>query len=337
MVTIREVNIIFAEDRTTIGSALENTGATLKIRILPNMTGTTIESIDFSYDGQHCGRVTDYEVFNNLTLSLKNNGETLIERVSNYLNQLSTEEFDIIVRQYSLYIEDGIIVDGVIAGIGSYLCLLWLNEHHFTMLCPFSFLAPTDIHSGNSINRQMFRTLVVPLTALTRTNNRVMTQLASFVTTFINIWEPLFIEGPIIPESNDTRVAIDIIAQLTQYMTSNMDQQMATITEQITKEVSKRLLPQLMKQITTQVLATVEQKIIDLIKTNSNTADVNNISKYYPGSSEIIYERSEIQLSTKSEKDNITNIITRGNNNNATRATNIQSTGRLSSPLPWRK
>lgn len=337
MATIREVNIMFAEDRTTIGSTLDNTGAILKIRIVPNIAGTTIESIDFSYDGQHCGQVTDYEVFNSLTLSVKNNGETLIERVSNYLNQLSTEEFDVIVRQYSLYIEDGIIVDGIIAGIAAYLCLLWLNEHHFTVLCPFSFLTPADIHSGNSINRQMFRTLAVPLTALTRTNNRVMTQLASFVTTFINIWEPLFIEGPIIPESNDILVAIDIIAQLTEHVALTMDQQTATITEQLTNKITNQLLPQLTKEITTQVLTTVEHKINELIKTNSNTAGTNNISKYYPDSSEIIYERSQIQLSSKSEKDNFTNVIARRNNNNTAGATNIQSTGRLSSPLPWRK
>lgn len=333
MATIREVNIIFTEDRTTIGSSSEKIGTNLKIRILPNMAGTTIESIDFLYDGQQCGRVIDSEVFNSLTLSLKNNGETLIDRLSNYLNHLSSEEFDIIVRQYSLYIEDGIIVDGIICGIGAYLCLLWLNEHHFTALCPFSFLAPTDIHSGNSINKQMFRTLVVPLTALVRTNNRIMTQLANFVTTFINIWEPLFIEGPIIPESNDIRVAIDIIGQLTGYITRNADQQMATIIDHITKQ----LLPQLSKQITTQVLTTIEEKITDLIKTNTNSTGANNISKYYPGSSEIIYESSQIELSSKSEKDNLTNIIARRNNDNTTRATNIQSTGRLSSSLPWRK
>lgn len=333
MVVIREVSIIFTQERTTIGTGLQNVESGLKITVIPNANGTTIKSIGIYYAGQDYGQLTNAKVFSSLTLSLQSKGETLIERISNYLNQLSSEEFDIIVQQYSLYIEDGIIIDGIICGIAAYFSILWLNENHLTALCSFSFLAPTYIDSGNSVNKQMFRTLVVPLATLIRSTNRVMTQLASFVTTFINIWEPLFIDGPIIPEANDIRVAMDIIGQLTQQITLTMDQQMSIVKEQLTKEITE----QLTKEITAQVLTVVEYRIIDLIKTNCNTAVVNNISKYYSDSSEIIYERSQNELSTKSEKNNLTNTITRRNNNYTTRTTKIQSTGRFSSPLPWRK
>ena len=350
MTAIREVIIVFTADRTSIGSALQHAAPALKIQVMPNKEGTDIEYITLLYNGQQYGRLADVEIFHSLTLSIKSDGETLIERLSNYLNQLPTEEFNIIVQQYSLYIEDGIIIDGIIAGIASYMMFLWLNDNHITELCPFIFSTPADLHSGNSVNKHMFRTLTVPLAALARTTNNIMVQLSTFITTFINIWEPLFIEGPIIPEINDVRMALDIITQLTRQIA--VDAQVRAYLNEHIQEISNRIIETAVNEITNKITAHVvhaEQHITDLIKTNIDSLVSNNIAKYSSVLSQSIDNESfssssinsviDSKYSQYSQSDDITKITTGPvrNSRHITRPTNIQSTGRLSSSLPWRK
>lgn len=350
---IREINIHFTQDKTLITTTSHQYNhdiSSLRINVVPDNNGTTIEVINIIYLGKQYGQLVDKEIFRKLMLSIQDRGETLIERITNYLNRLSSDEFDIIIKQYSLYIEDGIIIDGIIAGIASYLTLLWLNEQHITAICPFSFASPY-IHDGNSVNKQMFKSLIIPLTALMRTTNNITTQLTAFVTTFINIWEPLFVDGQEIPESNDIRVALDIISQLSQQLHIKTSELKTELKQEIIGEITKGIKEELMVQLTDHIAKEITMKTanqgsmkIKQQKRKINDSDksgeyaqsinsINNISKYNSYLSLNIDEKSPI----KSQKDNFTNIITWRNDNNAPRAVKIQSTGRLDNPLPWRQ
>jgi hypothetical protein len=314
---IRETTIIFTDNQTSISTEPQQIERALKIKITPNAEGNNISHIAISYNGRDCGRLNNHEIFDALTMSLQSPGHTLLERITNYLNNLPTEEFQIIIRQYGLYIEDGIIIDGVIAGIAAYLSLLFINEQHISVLMPFTFLAPADIHGGNSVNRNMFRVLTVPLAALLRHTNKITVQLASFVSSFINIWDALFIEGPMMPEVNDIRMAIDIIGQLTQNISLTLDDKVKSHINMVTSDLVERHVQLSLQRYTNEFTAS---------KHSSRLSEIDEGS----------FKQSS------SEADNTTKVapqITQRNHRYTTQPVKIQSTGRISgsSPLPWRK
>lgn len=313
---IGETILFFTDDQTIISANPPKIDHALKIKITPNKEGNNISCITITYDGHDYGQINDPEVFDALTMSLKTSNisdNTLLKCITDYLNNLPIEEFQIIVNQYSLYIENGIIIDGVIAGIAAYLVLLFINEQHISSLMPFTFLAPTDIHGGNSINRNMFRVLTVPLAALHRHTNKITVQLASFVSSFINIWDGLFVDGPMMPEINDIRMAVDIIGQLTQNISLSLDDKVKAYIDE-----------------------SIERRLQHLRHSRHPEHYTNEytIPKYSSRLSEIYEEQYG------SETDNVTEVspqITRRNYHYTTQPVKIQSTGRISSPLPWRK
>ena len=343
--TIRDTTIVFTDNKTSIGAGLQQTGYGLIIKVTPSTDGNNIACIDITYNGRHHGQISDPEIFEALVTSLRTTGSTLLERITNYLDNLPNEEFQVIIQQYGLYIEDGIVIDGIIAGIAAYLVLLFLNEQHVSSLISFTFLAPTDLQSGNTVNRNMFRVLTVPLAAMLRGSNKVTIQLASFVSSFINIWDSLFTDGPMMPEVNDIRIAIDIIGQLTQNISLTLDEKVRSYINNKVNEIVEQRLQHYTNEFNKAIVELAEVNVLNAVK---------NSPKYSSVISETIYEgpnTSEVRSATSIDdvsndyrntetSDNTTKVtsrLTQRNDHYTAQPTKIQSTGRLSSPLPWRK
>ena len=120
------INIVFTENRVMIsegaggkrGSETEVSGAHLQIEVHPTGDGCDIASIDLKYynpsgtPARLYQKIDDPCLFQAITYSIIGDGETFVERIRKYMRTLSPEDAAIIVKEYSIYIEDGIILDG---------------------------------------------------------------------------------------------------------------------------------------------------------------------------------------------------------------------------------
>jgi len=231
-VNLRTIIVIFTPGITSIVNSMPLlTGPYLKIQIEPTRNGKNINSLKIFYSnpGMIPSRlneeILDENVFQSLVFSMKGDGESLADRAITYMRTLPNEEISIIIKEYSKYIEDGVILDGLIAGIGAYMTFLLLNENGiFTNQMPFQFGAPFTIQSGNTVNKNMFRYLSLPLMSLSKVSQNILLQLILFIQSFINIWEPLFDSGPDIGIINESRLSIEIISGFSQYISSLLAQ-----------------------------------------------------------------------------------------------------------------
>jgi hypothetical protein len=188
--------------------------------------------------------ISDPNVFTALTYSMKGSGTTLIDRAIPYMKTLPADEVSVIVKEYSKYIENGLVIDGLVAGIGAYMAFLLLNENGaFSNQMPFQFGSPCAVHAGNTVNHNMFSYLSLPLTALSRTATGILSQLVVFIQSFINIWDPLFAPGPIIGGINEARMCMEVISGYSNHVSASITKAQSDYDGLVakTKEMESRL------------------------------------------------------------------------------------------------
>jgi hypothetical protein len=221
--SFNETVVYFTQDSTSINSKISSKSS-LKIQIIPTEDKTEINSIKISYFNgisQINEEIDDANIFSALTCSLNGIGDTLVEKITSYMNNLEEDEICVIIKEYSKYINDGVLFDALVAGIGSYLALLVLIENGaFVGQFPFEFSVPCSVCSGNTINGNMFKYMSLPLISLRKLSQGVLLQLVIFVESFINIWSPLFLEGPSISTMNESKVCLEIISGFSQHILS---------------------------------------------------------------------------------------------------------------------
>lgn len=182
----------------------------LQIKIIIDSDNADIEAIEIQYF-QDKWVYDDAQLYHNLLYSIREKGDSLKEKISNFTKSLGKEEVQIIIREYSNYIEDGIILDGFLAGIGAYLTFLVLNESNKLDLSFNSNMA-NKIEDYNIFNRHMFRFINLHLYVISNSDNKTFSKLALFVQNFINIWELSFADGPLIPSHIENKMYVEIIA-----------------------------------------------------------------------------------------------------------------------------
>jgi hypothetical protein len=141
------------------------------------------------------------------------------------MKQLSPDDVSIIVNEYTKYIENGFVLDGLISGIAAYLTFISLHSNSiFVDQLPFHFNIPSNTNICDNLNRNMFRHLSLPIMSLAKISTGVLKQLTLFIQSFINIWEPLFIQGQDISPSMDARLSIEIISGFSDHVASTLYQ-----------------------------------------------------------------------------------------------------------------
>lgn len=220
MTSIRFTVITFTPTTTIISNHIDTISSPyLRIEIFPTPNGKDINNIKVSYYNQNTTpsrineEISEIDVFQRLSAHIKGDGYTFIDKVASYINKIPDEEITIISKEYERYINNGAVIDGFISGIGAYLAFLLLNENGaFMNQFPFQFGALYTVRSGMTLTRNMFDYLSLVLTSLTRTTNEITLQLVTFIQTFINLWEPMFLDGPHINPSHQARLAIEVIS-----------------------------------------------------------------------------------------------------------------------------
>ena len=228
--SIRPIDILFSSTETLISNSDTSiSGIKLRIKIIPTTLAKDISQIKIWYSDTDINStrinedIVDENLFKSITYSMKGDSETLLGRIVAYMKELSNEEVSIIMKEYTKYIRDGVILDGFISGIGAYLAFMYLNENSaFSNQMAFQFGLPTTVSSGTILNKNMFQHISLPLSALIKTSHGVLLQLVLFVQSFINIWEPAFDFGPKIGPTNEARISMEIISGLSNYSISSL-------------------------------------------------------------------------------------------------------------------
>src|SRR5436853_1634089 len=230
----------------------------LKIQILHTQNSKDIQSIKIHYYDPsvapyHLNEdISDDSIFTAITYSMKGNDDSLVDRATNYMKSLPPDEVSIIFKEYSKYIKDGVVLDCFIACIAYYMAFLVLNENNiFVNQIPFQFSMPYSVYSGNLINRNMFQYISLPLISLCKICQGGLLQLILFIQSFINIWEPLFTDGPIIGTLNESRMCLEIINGFSQHVASTLAQ----------TKCQQNLLIQQMNSMENQLRGIVEQSM----------------------------------------------------------------------------
>lgn len=224
MALIQPITITFTSSSTTIGqsTSIPSVGH-LRIQIIPSNDGKNINSIKICYFDQNSlpqrfnEEIVDTNIFESISHSIiqNNNGSTLVDKISSYMRTLPNDDISIIMKEYSKYIEDGILLDGFIAGIASYFAFFLLNENSvFMNQMLFQITMPYLLSNCNILTKNMFRYVSLPLLALSKISHGVLLQLIIFIQSFINIWEPAFIQGCDIDIINETKICMEIISGL---------------------------------------------------------------------------------------------------------------------------
>jgi hypothetical protein len=216
--SLTPLTIIITSDETRIvtnGSVELYPLPYIKIQVIPDETYKNIKKIKITYQDIY-DEITNPYVFDGVLSSMCGNGTTMVEKITHYSKDISDEEKEIIMKEYNLYIDDGTVLDGFIAGIAVYLSLLYLIENN-SFSIPFEFTTPFSIDSGNMVNRNMFRLMSLPFIALSKTHDAILSQAVKFIQSFINIWEPAFTDGPIINTFNESKLCIEIVTGYSQY------------------------------------------------------------------------------------------------------------------------
>lgn len=241
---IHTTTVIFTPTSTVIDAhATVPCTPYLRVQISPTKNGRDIESIKVWYSNSTAvpsrlnEEITDENTFQALVFHVKGSGPTLLDKVTKYMRNLSPDEVSIVIKEYTKCITDGGVLDGFIAGIGAYMAFLLLNENGvFANQMPFQFSVIHTVRSGLSLTRNMFQYLGLVLISLSRAAQGILLQLITFIQSFINIWEPLFIDGPHIDSTHQARMAMEVISGFSQHVSTSLAE-----TRELNAIMSKRL------------------------------------------------------------------------------------------------
>lgn len=197
----------------------------IKVVVIPS--GEEVKQVNV-YFVSETNRITeevdDEDLFTGLTLSLRGEG-SFLNRVRTYMNSLDSDVLAVVTQEYSRRLSDCTLLEGFVAGLGSYIAFLALLENGaFVGRLPFEFHLPTSLSSGNATNENMFRYISLPLTALRKTLKGSLLQMTTFLEMFINLWAPLFRTGPLIPVQAETRCCIEIVSGISTHFVESANE-----------------------------------------------------------------------------------------------------------------
>jgi len=275
---LRDLIVTFTPDDIDISTSTKNvTGNYLRLEISTSTDRSNLRSVKIRYinDGSRPVRIneelSDEIIFRGLTLSMKGDAESLAEKATVYANTLPKDDIAAILKEYSKFIVDGTVLDGLTAGIASYLAFMLLVEHStFANQMPFQFTTPNSARSGNSVNYNMLQYAGLPLSALSRTADGILLQLVTFVQSFINIWSPMFTQGPVIGGNNELRLALDIISGYSDHVTKILTETKAA-NEGLQAAADKTVRD--METKLTQMMAKIQRDTNNLLATTRETTE----------------------------------------------------------------
>lgn len=172
--------------------------------------------------------ITDTEILGNVTQSLVGSG-SLMRRITEYVHSLASDDKLVIEAEYKKYEIDDIVF-GFVASLGVYIGFILLNSISvFTNQLPIQFTLPYD-NPGSCISKNVFHYLSLPMIALSKIVSLTgsdsfygtLLQLTLFIQTFMNIWEPVFVEGPFIPCFMETKMCIQTLNSFSQCVISEL-------------------------------------------------------------------------------------------------------------------
>ena len=238
---INVTTVLFTPTTTVVGNiSVPPVLPYLKVEITPTEDGNNIDGIKVLYvtkQGRLNEEISEENIFRTLTLNIKGEDRSLYNKVTKYMRELSSEEVTVVVNEYTKYISDGVILDGFIAGIASYMAFLVLNDNGvFANQMPFQFRVVNNIESGLSVTSNMFQYLNIAMTSLCLVSEGILLQLVKFIQTFINLWDPVFETGPNITITDQSRLAMEVIAGLSQSVSKSIAQN---------REINKKIMEKL--------------------------------------------------------------------------------------------
>lgn len=275
---LRDLVVTFTPDDVDISTVAKSiTGSFLRVEISASTDRTNIHSVKIRYvnDGSRSPGIyedfSDEIIFRGLTLSMKGDADSLAEKATTYANTLPKDDVAAILKEYSKFIVDGTVLDGLVAGIASYLAFVFLIENStFASQMPFQFTTPNNVRSGNSVNYNMLQYMSLPLSALSRTASGILLQLATFVQSFINIWAPMFTQGPVIGGNNELRLALDIISGYSDHVTKILAETKAA-NDALQAAADKTVRD--METKLTQMMAKIQRDTNNLLATTRETTE----------------------------------------------------------------
>ena len=229
-ININPIDIIFTSNDIKIYNSEHSTSEfKLKIQVIPDKSGKDISQIKFWYFDSDINsprineNIINNILFKSITYSIVGDSQNLIERIADYMRKLPNDEILVITREYKKYILDGMLLDGFISGIATYIVFLYLNENGaFSGQMPFQFTIPFPIDNGDIMNRNMFQYISLPICALAKISKGVLLQIISYIQGFINMWEPAFSNGPVIGSINESRIAMEVVSGLSNTVISSL-------------------------------------------------------------------------------------------------------------------
>ena len=146
-------------------------------------------SINFNHNNHKINKIIDDSTnINYINNSINSIGNTFLSKLHNYIETLSPNDLSIITNEYKHYDFD--IMGCLIAGICSYLSFSILNnEEYFSSILPFEI----PISSENILNNpiaKLYRNILTPLSKL---STGLLKNIITFIISFLNLWENIFI------------------------------------------------------------------------------------------------------------------------------------------------
>lgn len=298
---IHPTTVTFTPTSAYVGdSNVASNTAYIKVQVLPTGNGKDIESVQIWYFNPDAvpsrlnEKLSETNIFRQLIFNIKGSKSTLVDKAAEYMHALSSDEIAIIVKEYTKYVDsNGVLIDVFIAGIGAYLGFLLLNENGaFTNQMPFQFGVLHPVRSGMTLTRNMFEYLSLPLTALIRSGQGILLQLVLFIQSFINLWEPLFLDGPILNTNHTARMALEVISGLAQHVTTTLVR-----TQELNAAISRQL-----SSVETRLQSYVDDALVKLRR------EFNNLVAESRGAIKELNSASEVHRLNESIKEKVAQI-----------------------------
>ncbi len=314
MDAIAPTSILFTPETIIISESisfpLESSCPYFVVEITPTKNRKDIQSIKLWYfnDGLRLNdEITDIKFFQSVTHSIQGNANNLTDKTAIYMKSISDDDLSLIIKEYSKYIQDGVVIDGFIAGLGTYVAFLLLNENNlFSNHLPFQFSIPANVRNGHILNRNMFQYLSLPLSSMLKISRKLLLQISVFLHNFINIWEPLFISGPNISPSTQGQLAVNIISGFSQTVFSSLAQ-IQTIESRLQNHLDDALA-KMRREFNNLMIETRTTNNINMIKSLIE----NEMTSYRPKS-----DNEEIRLMISDLENKITNLYAKFESNNS--------------------
>ena len=164
------------------------------------------------------GKKYNIKGYDHVARAINGKGDSFIERVTDAMNKLPNSDVNLLLKEYSKYINDGVILDGFVGGLVSVITFISLyDEGVFAGITPLQFNTPHDVLSRNGLSY-----LSLAIEALIQTTNGKFRNLFIFMLNFINMWETIFIDGREIPVLMQGKLILEASSCINREITKKM-------------------------------------------------------------------------------------------------------------------